>query len=136
MEQTLSQETGLKLPAWSELVENSYTNLLNRAQVVDILTWGAIAFDLLACYYLISTIGGYGYSVRLQLEFVVGIAVSYLTVFLAVRRTRCGFEKIAGRTGMSDFLIRVSLMVLCLGTSWWILNHFSEIVMMTQKIIT
>ncbi len=134
LEQTLSQETGLKLPAWGELVENSYSNLVNRVQVVDILTWGAIAFDLLACYYLISMIGVYGYSARLQLAFVVGIAVSYLTVFLAVRRTKRGFEKIMGRTSISDFLIRVSLIVLCLGTSWWILNHWSEIAIMTQTV--
>jgi len=135
LERAISQETGLRVATWEELVKNSHKLLVKRIETIDTLTWSALACDLGVVYYILLKLGDYGYSWYVPVLAGVITSVGFLAEFLLVRRTRSGVSKVEGRTSMGTFLLLISLLILAIGTSMLIIRSWSHIISEMGRIL-
>jgi hypothetical protein len=127
LERSLFQQTGISIVAWGEFVNNSYKSLVKRIEIVDTLTWGSIALDILGTYYFLFNLTYYGYAWWLALALGVSTAVAFVLVFFTVRRTKSGFDRVRGRSTVGTLLILLTLATVCAGSALLTIGYLSRI---------
>jgi hypothetical protein len=128
LEDSLFHQTGLAIVAWREFVRSSYESLLKRVEIVDTLTWGALASDIIVTYYILNNLVSYGYAWWLPPTSGVGTALVFAALFWTIRKTKTGLEKVKGRSTLGTLLVALTLTALLIGTVLLIVEAWSKIV--------
>ena len=127
LETTVSQQTGLRVSTWGDLVDNCYRSLLKRVQILDTLTWGALVGDFALTYYLLFMLKYYGYDWWVAVVLGAATAVLFVTVFAVIRSTKSGVSRIRGRSTGGTLLVLIALLVVVIGTSLLVIWSWPEI---------
>jgi len=126
LENSVSQQTGLRVTTWGDLVESSYRSLLKRVEILDTLTWGALVGDLAFTYYLLFMLKHYGYAWWTSVISGAATTILFVTMFAVIRRTKSGVSKIRGRCTSGTLLVLTAMIVVVIGTSFLVISSWSE----------